>query len=201
MTKNIVDDTTFVTMSFDIGMIRPIAGYSRSKETNYKDYYVKSLISLAKCIRNLIVFCDHECAVELYNSIKEQQNHIKIYEMEVIDLYPMRFLDKNRAAMRHMAKEVIRREKMHYPKQIRMSCVVNPKYIEEGTIYNTLVQAKPYLMAKAAKENPFNSEYFYWIDAGILNDRYAFVRENWDSENIRILHKPKGIRFSLHISK
>lgn len=142
-----LDDTkiTYVTALYDLGRDKLSQGFSRSM-----DQYLESFKKLLEKDINLVVFCDD--GVE-----KVVWEHREKHNTQVINK-PLESSFKEKI-------EQIRKDSKWYSQA---------GWLEESPQaklewYNPLVMNKQFYLNDSAIWNHFDSDYFFWIDAGISN--------------------------------
>ena len=186
---------SIVTMCFNMGMDR-LSRVKKDTRSDYYEYYVKSLMNIHKMFDNIICFCDKECADYLKRSgISE---HYYIVEMEFTELPFYEKKDVFSKAYEDMQRHVTFLRNIYYPRKRHGSCIV--KFPEQASAdelaeYTVINHSKVSLLNRATKINPFKTNYFYWLDAGCLQERYAIF---WDKFDYCFKHVPQGIRISIN---
>lgn len=189
--KETFDRISIVTMCFNMGMNRlNKVKNEKIKRGEYQEYYVESVRKLCKLFYNVIVFCDLECADILHQDEGCREADIHIMKLE--DLPTWSYVADYFAAYKNMAKTLELRRKLHIPEFLRDGCIVKGNCHAENAEYTALNHAKPYLLKEAVIQNPFRTDYFYWIDGGCLTDeRYRMF---WEGYNGTITYKPRGVQ-------
>lgn len=186
------DDLSIVTMCFDMGM-EGLAKVKGDVRGDYYNYYIKSVIKLCHFFYNVIVFCDYECAKYLEEEKKKYNLKIYIFCMSFDELEKMRLLGVYTETYDKMKNQLVKKSI-----QKNKRSVIIKKDAEVGDLakYTVLNHSKTDLMYKASQLNPFQTEYFYWLDGGCTHQKYEAMWKDWDGT---ILRRPKAIRCSLHM--
>ena len=142
-------NTTLVTGLWDIKRSELTEGWNRS----FEDHYISKFISLLKLNCNLIIFGDENLKEIVFKHRKESNT-----------LFFTRDLNWFEKDLRTKI-EKIRNDK---------SWLDQAGWLRESTqasleMYNPLVMSKMFLLNDAKILDRFNSEYMFWIDAGISN--------------------------------
>ena len=161
--KKLPSKTTFCTMLFNLRKegLNKLKGSKR----DFEDFYLKSLDKVIRRHKNVSLFCDIETA----NFLKRQglSPNMKIMDFTMLPLYKSR--DKYLQYLEEM--------KRHSLNEGYLLCNVVPDEIVD---YIILVLSKLEVLKWAKDNNVYNSNYFYWIDAGTYNDTYLRCWRNWD---------------------
>lgn len=188
------DEISIVTMCFNMGM-EALSSVKGDKRCNYYEYYIKSVINMCRQFRNVIVFCDKECSSYLLHEIGDL--NFFIIEMEFNKLEKMMYYEQYKNTYLVMKKRLLDKEKMSLRKKYTYSPIVKKEASAESIAkYTVLNHSKTDLMYKASLVNPFNTNYFYWLDGGCLQTKYEMFWKQWDG---KIMHQPEGIRCALHM--
>lgn len=189
------DRITIVTMCFNLGMKRLSRIKSDNRE-NYYDFYITSLMRMIDCCDNVVCFCDKECAVHLRKEGYDDKVYLIEMELDELPLYNKIELYEEKYAK--MQRHVDFLKKVNFPKKRHGSFIV--KFSEQASprdmaYYALLNHSKVSLMRRATQQNPYNTKYFYWLDAGCLQEKYDLF---WEGFTNRITHIPVGIRIVIH---
>lgn len=146
-------DITFVTGIWDLGRDSSKPGWNRSF-----DHYITHFITLLNELKefNLIIFIDPSLEELVWKH--RDKNNTRVYYHSKEDFkgpfFP--FFDK----IQHIRND---QEWYNQVGWLRDSTQGSLEY------YNPMVMSKMFLLHNAKCFDPFNSEYFYWIDGGISN--------------------------------
>ena len=158
-------DLTVVTGLWNIG--RPGRDFS---------HYIEHFKKFLEIPVNMFIYIPKEYEYLVWEKRSKENTYVKIYELEE-DI-------KNNIYKPHWDKtQKIRTNPEWFNKTGEHGWLKNsPQAILEW--YNPIVQSKMFLLHSASIWNPFNTEYFVWLDAGITNT----VHESFFVEN-RVLDK------------
>jgi hypothetical protein len=142
-------EVTLVTGLWDIGRGDLTEGWSRSFDT-----YLNKFEDLLKYDGNVIIFGDQK-VIDFAKNIRDEKN----------TQFIVRDLDwfKNNEFYEKIQKIRNNEEWYNYTGWLKDSTQAKLE------LYNPLVMSKMYLLNDARILDKFNSEYLYWIDAGITN--------------------------------
>jgi hypothetical protein len=139
------NSVTLVTAFFDIN--RAEKGDGRTID-EYKEWIMKTL----KLNCNLCVITEQKF-LNFFIENRSHEYNIYIKIIKFTDLYYYKYYDK----MKEILSDQNYRNKISYPN--RVECIL-PEY-------NIIQYSKFHCLEIAINKNPFNNEYFLWIDAGI----------------------------------
>jgi len=140
---------TIVTGLWDIGRDKLTEGWSRSFE-----HYLKKLEELLKTDFNLIIFGDPELEQFIFQHRQHYNTQFVARSLDWIKKMP--FYDKI---------QEIRTNPDWYNQAGWLKDSTQAKL----ELYNPLVMSKVFLLNDASILDKFNSEYLFWLDAGITN--------------------------------
>lgn len=167
---------TFCTMCFNLGMEKFAKMRNDSTRNSYQEYYLKPLIILCKNFKNLVVYCDKEAEEFLYENLtKEQMPIVKVFK----SFRELHYFDKEET-FKHITKNVYETYPQHKDDFSLYS--LNRKETDYQAIYSLLVLNKIFILQEISKINPYNSDYFAWIDSGCFQDKYSKFWEGWKNE-------------------
>jgi SAM-dependent methyltransferase len=149
------NDLTIVTGLWDIGRNgRPF------------DHYLQHLNNFLDIEANLFLYIPKELEDIVWAKRSRKNTYVKIYELEDIKQMYAPFWDKT--------QEI--RNNLEWQNQAGWL-----PYSPQATLewYNPVVQSKMFLLNDVTIWNPFNTEHFIWLDAGITNTVY----EKYFTEN------------------
>ena len=146
MNKNI----TIVTGLWDIGRGQ-LDGWSKRDFTTYKEKFFE----LLKTDNQLCIFIDE--------SLKQEVEEIR--KNKPTKIYIKNLTDFNHWTPHFNLIQEIRNDNTW--RNIAPWLSESPQ--ANLTYYNPIVMTKFYMLNDTALDNPFNSEYFFWIDGGITN--------------------------------
>lgn len=143
-------DTTIVTALWNLGRNELSKDFRRSY-----DHYKEKFIELLKSPSNMFIYVSQEDEEFIWEHRDRENTHVRIMELSEFDSW-FEFFD---------LVQTIRQNPSWFEQAgwLTQSPQAKLKY------YNPLVMSKMFLLNNATFFNPFDSEYFYWIDAGITN--------------------------------
>lgn len=160
--KTDISNITFCSMLFNMKSKK--LDKIKQADRKFEDFYLKSLKQLSTMYKQMFIWCDQQTAdfIETENlDIK-----YKVIELEELPRYKKR--DKY----------------IEFLKQMKQSSF-NQGYLlkdlepEDVVDYLIVVLTKIDVIKNAKDEDNFNSDYFYWIDAGTCNPVYERFWQNW----------------------
>lgn len=185
--KNCNKKITFCTMCFDIGSDEFAQMRNDRERQNYEEYYLKPLLRLCKNFSNIVIYCDKKTEKYLASNLdKSKIDNIKIKVFHS-------FLKLKRFNELEEFKELTKNVFDYYPEYKNCFSLysLNNSKTEYQAVYSLLVLSKIDIIYETYKENPFNTNYFAWIDAGCFQDKYSKVWNLW-SNHLKInTHKFK----------
>jgi hypothetical protein len=151
-------DTTVVTGLWNIN--RPGRDFSE---------YIKNFKKFLDFPVNMFIYIQKDYEYLIWESRSPDNTFVKVYELEDVKNLYSPFWDKTQA---------IRTNPDWYNLTGEGGWLKDsPQAVNEW--YNPIVQSKMFMLNDATIWNPFNSKYFFWLDAGITNTVY----ENYFTEN------------------
>jgi hypothetical protein len=148
-----MNNITFVTGIWDLGRENASDGWSRSF-----DHYINHFINLLKELKdhNLIIFIDQSLEDLVWKYRDKNNTRIYYHSKKEFNGSFFPFFDK---------VQQIRNDPQWYNQVgwLKDSTQASLEY------YNPMVMSKMFLLHNAKCYDPFNSEYFYWIDGGLNN--------------------------------
>lgn len=148
--KTIDPLTTIVTGLWNLGRDQLTDGFSRSY-----DQYKEKFAELLKCPNNMFIYISKDDEEFVWQHRSRHNTFVKVMELDEFQTW-FEFYDAVQT-IRNTPEWVAQAEWLHHSPQ------ANLEY------YNPVVMGKMFLLNDASLFNPFGSEYFYWIDAGITN--------------------------------
>lgn len=184
-------DIAFVTMCFNIKDSKEndinlsLDGGDRHLKREYVDFYVKSVEKLCAKFKDIVVFCDKECADNLY-APNAKVIVMKLEELPLYNkLYTLQQLFQNTA------------ERVRYTKNINLHKKASAHQYLDRALYAVLVLSKWYFMARAAELKYVKQKYLCWLDAGMGNKS----KMHWEGWNGQISMYPKKGKVRCLVSK
>ncbi len=180
--KREYEDLTFVTMLFNMrdskeGHINLSGdGGDRHLERTYADFYVSSLQKLCDRYKNIVVFCDRECA-DILNA-----TDAKIMVMRLDELPIFQEFDKLMGLFRRMGESVRQWPNMHVPLR-----GTDSNYADRA-LYASIVLSKIHILSLAAEIPEVQSKYLCWIDAGLESNQFYWK----DCDDSKMIYPDEG---------
>ena len=148
VTLNNTSDLTIVTGLWNIG-----------REGRPFDHYIEHFKKFLDIPLNLFIYIPSEYEYLVWEKRDRHNTYVKIYELENIKTLYSPFWDKT---------QEIRNNPEWYNQLGENSWLTNsPQATLEW--YNPIVQSKMFLLNDVTIWNPFDTQYFIWLDAGITN--------------------------------
>lgn len=143
-------NTTIVTGLWDLGKHDLSDTFKRSYE-----HYKQSFAELLKTPANMYIYVSKEDEEFIWKHRSHHNTYVKVMELEEFDTW-FDFFDKVQD-IRNSNKWKNRKDWVKDSPQAKL------KY------YNPIVMSKLFLLNNVTLVNPFNTENFFWVDAGITN--------------------------------
>lgn len=188
--KATFDEITFVTMCVDMGMDR-LKGVKGNDRGTYEEYYVQNLIKLCRLFRKIVVYCDKRCSDILKPIIQEENLEVVVARMELEELPMNIYLEQFVKILPYMRKTTTRPIISWYNSRHPSTIIKKGMTDEARAQYNSMQNSKIDLMVRTIEQNPFKTNYFYWIDAGTAHPDYNMCWEGWDGN---ITQRPTKFR-------
>jgi FkbM family methyltransferase len=154
-TKNYNDNLTIVTGLWNINRVG--RGF---------EHYIEAFKKFLDIPQNLFIYIPKEYEYLVWEKRDKKNTFVKIYELDDIKRMYQPFWDKT--------QEIRTSEKW---KNQAGWLPNSPQASNEW--YNPIVQSKMFLLNDVTLWNPFNTDYFFWLDAGITNTvPYTHLVEN-----------------------
>lgn len=145
-------DLTIVTGLWNIGRV----------EREFKEHYIENFKKFLEIPNNMIIYIPQEYEYVVWEKRSRSNTFVKIADNNYIKTLYDPFWEKTQSMRTDPAWYNITGENGW----LRTS----PQAILE--FYNPIVQSKMFLLNDATIWDPFNTEYFIWLDAGITNTVY-----------------------------
>jgi hypothetical protein len=130
------------------------------------DHYLQHLDKFLDIDANLFLYVPKELEEIVWAKRSKENTYVKIYELEDIKNMYRPFWDKTQDIR-------VKPEWYNQASWLPQSPQASLEW------YNPIVQSKMFLLNDVTIWNPFNTEYFIWLDAGITNTVYEkFFTEN-----------------------
>lgn len=142
--------TTIVTAMWNLGRDNIGDSFKRPYSN-----YLEKFAELLKCDSNLYIFADPDDEDFIWEHRSRENTVVNLMSLEELKKW-FNFTDKT--------NEIRQKEEwLSQASWLRES----PQAVLEG--YNPVVMSKMFMLNNVTIWNPFSSEYFFWIDAGITN--------------------------------
>jgi hypothetical protein len=144
------NNVTIVTGLWDLGRGEIDPSFKRS----YDDY-LQRFAQLLKTPSNMFIYVSAKDEDFIWQHRSRENTYVRIVELETFSTWFSHF-DK---------VQEIRKQESWYKQSAWL------EHSPQATLpyYNPIVMSKMFMLNDATIFNPFRSEYFYWIDAGICN--------------------------------
>ena len=169
------EDITFCTMCFNLGKNK-ISKIKNSKR-DFNDFYLQSLKKLITRYKNIVLWCDEET-----NDFLNKEGFSYVPK-KVINLNNLPHFENKEKYIK-----ILNKMKKNSFNEGYLLKDLNP---EDVIDYLLLVHSKIEIIKWAKDNNFYNTNYFYWIDAGTNNEIYTRFWENWDG---KITARPNGFK-------
>ena len=156
MHPKIEQDVTFCSMLFRIHSKN--LNKMKHEDRNFQNFYLKSLQSLSERYRQFVLWCDQETA-----------DYLIAHKCNVV-MKVLKFEDLPWFSYRKIFIEYLYEMKKNSFNEGYLLKNLAP---EEVVDYIILVLSKIDVLYWAKQQNPFNSQYFFWMDAGTCNEVYS----------------------------
>jgi hypothetical protein len=120
------------------------------------EHYIENFKRLLDIPQNLFIYIPQEYEYLVWEKRKKQNTVVKIYELEDIKRLYTPFWDKTQEIRTNQ-------------NWLNLAGWLSNSPQASLEWYNPIVQSKMFMLHDATIWNPFNSEYFFWLDAGITN--------------------------------
>ena len=140
---------TIVTGLWDLGRA-DLKGFSRSF-----NHYLESFEKLLKLDFNMCIFIPSE--LESFVTERREKHNTKIYIKELSDI--------EKIVPNFQRIQSIRKN----PNWIKQAAWLEDAPQTKLSHYNAVVMSKFMFVDESARDNPFNTDYFFWLDGGITN--------------------------------
>lgn len=120
------------------------------------NHYIETFKRFLDIPQNLFIYIPKEYEYLVWEKRSKENTHVKIHELDDVKKTYQPFWDRT---------QKIRTDENWYSQAGWLSG--SPQASNEW--YNPIVQSKMFMLNDASIWNPFDSEYFYWLDAGITN--------------------------------
>ncbi len=178
------DDITFVTMCFNIRNSKEghvnlnKNGNDRHIKREYIDFYVKNLEKLCAKFKDVVIYCDKECADNL------NAPNAKLVVMKLAELPLYQKLSELKNLFQNMGQTIHQRRNMMF--HLKGSELV----YQNRALYASIVLSKVHILTLASKNKDVRSKYLCWLDAGLLGHQ-ARLFDEWDGKITKYPHNGK----------
>lgn len=143
---------------------------------DFKSHYLPRFIEFLQIKSNMILFLPKELEEIVWEHRSQENTFVKILELEDI---------KNNYYAPHWDKTQEIRNSSEWLNQTGEGGWLKTSPQATLEFYNPIVQSKMFMLHDASIFNNFNTEYFYWIDAGLTNTvPFTHLGENKCLDNI-----------------
>ena len=143
---------------------------------DFKSHYLPRFIEFLQIKSNMILFLPKELEEIVWKHRSQENTFVKILELEDI---------KNNYYAPHWDKTQEIRNSSKWLDQTGEGGWLKTSPQATLEYYNPIVQSKMFLLHDASIFNNFNTEYFYWVDAGLTNTvPFTHLGENKCLNNI-----------------
>lgn len=126
------------------------------------DHYIENFNKFLEIEANMLIYIPKELEHIVWDKRSKHNTYVKVYELDDVKKLYAPFWEKT---------QKIRTSPDWYNKTGEHGWLKNsPQASLEW--YNPIVQSKMFMLNDAAIWNPFSTEYFIWLDAGITNTVY-----------------------------
>lgn len=130
------------------------------------DHYIENFKRFLDIPQNLFIYIPKEYEYLVWEKRTPQNTYVKIYELEDVKNLYAPFWDKTQ-------------EIRTSPDWLNLAGWLSESPQASLEWYNPIVQSKMFMLNDASIWNPFETEYFFWLDAGITNTvPYTHLVEN-----------------------
>ena len=143
---------------------------------DFKSHYIPRFIEFLQIKSNMILFLPKELEEIVWEHRSQENTFVKILELEDI---------KSNYYAPHWDKTQEIRNSSEWLDQTGEGGWLKTSPQATLEYYNPIVQSKMFLLHDASIFNNFNTEYFYWVDAGLTNTvPFTHLGENKCLDNI-----------------
>jgi len=143
---------------------------------DFKSHYLPRFIEFLQIKSNMILFLPKELEEIVWEHRSQKNTFVKILELEDI---------KNNYYAPHWDKTQEIRNSSEWLNQTGEGGWLKTSPQATLEFYNPIVQSKMFMLHDASIFNNFNTEYFYWVDAGLTNTvPFTHLGENKCLDNI-----------------
>jgi hypothetical protein len=120
------------------------------------DHYIENFKKFLDIPQNLFIYIPKEYEYLVWEKRIPENTFVKIYELDDVRNIYRPFWDKTQ-------------EIRNNPEWLNLAGWLSGSPQAQLEWYNPIVQSKMFMLNDSSIWNPFNTEYFFWLDAGITN--------------------------------
>jgi len=140
-----VNNTTIVTGLWNIG-----------RNGRSFDHYIEHFKNFLQIPQNLFIYVPQELESFVWEHRSRENTFVKVYELSDVKQLYLPFWDKTQEIRTN-------------PEWVNLAGWLQSSPQASLEWYNPIVQSKMFMVSDASIWNPFDSDYFFWLDAGITN--------------------------------
>lgn len=141
-------------------------------------HYIEHFKNFLDIPQNLFIYVQKEYEYIVWEKRSKENTFVKIYELEDIKKLYAPFFERTQKIRTNTD-------------WINQSAWIPESPQASLEMYNPIVQSKMFMMHDASIWNPFDTDYFFWVDAGITNTvPYTHLTENDVLEKLPSLGNP-----------
>ena len=161
------NNTTIVTGLWNIG-----------RNGRSFDHYIEHFKNFLQIPQNLFIYVPQELESFVWEHRSRENTYVKVYELSDVKQLYLPFWDKTQEIRTN-------------PEWVNLAGWLPSSPQASLEWYNPIVQSKMFMVSDASIWNPFDSDYFFWLDAGITNTVPAtHFTENNVLENLKDYGNP-----------
>lgn len=161
------NNTTIVTGLWNIG-----------RNGRSFDHYIEHFKNFLQIPQNLFIYVPQELESFVWEHRSRENTYVKVYELSDVKQLYLPFWDKTQEIRTN-------------PEWVNLAGWLQSSPQASLEWYNPIVQSKMFMVSDASIWNPFDSDYFFWLDAGITNTVPAtHFTENNVLENLKDYGNP-----------
>lgn len=139
------NNTTIVTGLWNIG-----------RNGRSFDHYIEHFKNFLQIPQNLFIYVPQELESFVWEHRSRENTFVKVYELSDVKQLYLPFWDKTQEIRTN-------------PDWLSLAGWLQSSPQASLEWYNPIVQSKMFMVSDASIWNPFDSDYFFWLDAGITN--------------------------------
>jgi len=139
------NNTTIVTGLWNIG-----------RNGRSFDHYIEHFKNFLQIPQNLFIYVPQELESFVWEHRSRENTFVKVYELSDVKQLYLPFWDKTQEIRTN-------------PEWVNLAGWLQSSPQASLEWYNPIVQSKMFMVSDASIWNPFDSDYFFWLDAGITN--------------------------------